>query len=82
MVAGVVVTGAFLSRADGAVFTGATLWGTNFFGSPVETAHGIERGTGWVRDESGVPRREAQAGVGLDRRGWMVDALRRSGGAS
>ena len=55
------------------------MWGTNFFGSPVEAAHGLERGTGWIQDEGGAPRREAT--LGLDRRGAMLEGLRKSGGA-
>jgi uncharacterized protein YjbI with pentapeptide repeats len=65
---------------DGAVLTGATVWGANFYGSPVENAHGLEKGTGWIQDEGGVPRRDAP-GVGLDRRGIMMEALRKSSGA-
>jgi uncharacterized protein YjbI with pentapeptide repeats len=61
---------------DGAIFTGAVVWGANFFGSDVQSAHGLEPGTGWLQDEVGVPRRESNLAV--DRRGLMLNGLRRA----
>ena len=84
--------GAVLTRADpsGAALveadltlakvTEAAVEAANFFGSDVASAHGLERGSGWIQDERGVPRWEAP-GVGLDRRGLMLEGLRRAGGA-
>ena len=62
------------AHVNGAIFTGAVLWGTNFFGSDVQAAHGLEPGTGWSQDQSGVPKREA-ASQALDRRGLALSGI-------
>ncbi len=59
---------------DGTILTGAVVWGTNFFGSDVQVAHGLAAGTGWIQDESGVPPRDTSA-LAVDRRGLMLNGL-------
>ena len=69
------------SDLDGTIFTGAIVWGANFFGSDVAAAYGLEPGTGWIQDESGIPKRESGGPAVVDRRGLMLNGLRRAGGA-
>ena len=65
---------------DGTIFTGATVLGANFFGSPVASAYALEDLMGWIQDKSGVPVRES-ASYPSERREEMMGGLRRLGGA-
>jgi len=65
---------------DGAIFTGATLLGTNFWGSDLEPAAGIQPRSGWISEESGAVAEERH---NFDRRSFAgIDTRRRraSGG--
>jgi len=65
---------------DGAIFTGATLLGTNFFGSDHDQAVGLEPNSGWIVEETGVVAEERYK---VDRRSFEGIDTRRAlaGGA-
>jgi uncharacterized protein YjbI with pentapeptide repeats len=66
---------------DGTIFTDAIVWGANFYGSSIESAHGLELVRGWIQEESQVPRRDGSV-FAIERRDsvWH-DAQRRASGA-
>lgn len=63
---------------DGTIFTGATLLGTNFYGTEHELAVGLKPNTGWIVEESGVV---AEENYMVDRRSFQgIDTRRRAVG--
>jgi len=65
---------------DGTIFTGATLLGTNFFGSDHELAVGLRPNSGWIVEEVGAV---AEDQYDVDRRSFQgIDTRRRAAGGS
>lgn len=65
---------------DGAIFTGATMLGSNLFGSDYDQAAGLAPNTGWIVEATGVVAEERQK---VDRRSFEgIDTRRRAAGSS